>query len=454
MSRWRRRLERIRPERSGKRPGSRRLRRRVSRAFASLRHRVETRWIRWTGHLAPGRVWRTVWGVALLVGIVSLGARAGLQAYARSDVDERRHTGSPILPPLPREYTGVPLRAYLDGAVPEAHRDALLASPVLSDPEFTRRVHWWVGYWTGPARDWFPGFLDRMAWLGTSVDSALATHGFPPSLRYLPLIESGYAPDVTSGASAVGLWQLMAPTARELGLEVTPLLDERRDIQRSTDAALRYLGRLYDEFGSWHLALAAYNTGPTRVRRLLAREATDSPRTDSLFWALRERFAPETRDFLPKLYGAMWVASKPEAYGYTTPEADPVAFDVVRVPDQTTLDVVARAAGVPHAEILRLNPEFVRGITPPGRSVDVRVPRGRGGSFSVMFALIPPDQRVTFVEHVVQAGETLGSIAARYGVGAGEIEQANPGLEPRLLSIGIRLTVPVAPALGAGDEVS
>jgi membrane-bound lytic murein transglycosylase D len=324
---------------------------------------------------------------------------------------------------------------------------AELASSLLLDSAFTSRVHWWVRYWTGPARDWFPGFLTRMAWLGTSVDSALASHGFPPSLRYLPLIESGYAPGVTSTASAVGLWQLMAPTARGLGLEITPLMDERRDFERSTDAALRYLSELHDEFGSWFFALAAYNTGPTRVRRMLQREAPGVARTDSLFWALRDRFSSETRDFLPKLYGAMWVASRPEAYGYQRPAHDPVAFDVVRVPDQTTLDVVARAAGVSHEEIVGLNHRFVRGITPAGRSVTVRVPEGRGGPFTALYALIPPEERVTFVEHVVIAGETLGGIAARYGVPAPEIEAANPGLEPRQLSVGATLTVPVAPSV-------
>lgn len=418
-----------------------------------MRYAIETGWIMRTGRLPPRMTFRGLGITLALAGIAVVGGGAVLERLAAgADADaDRAARGAvlPSLPPIPLEFDGVVLEAYLSDVLPRSERDDLLASPLLADSAFTRRVHWWVRYWTGPARDWFPGFLTRMAWLGTSVDSALASHGFPPSLRYLPLIESGYAPGVTSSASAVGLWQLMAPTALELGLEVTPLLDERRDFERSTDAALRYLSGLHEEFGSWFFALAAYNTGPTRVRRMLEREAPGVPRTDSLFWALSHRFSSETRDFVPKLYGAMWVASRPEAYGYEAPEPDPVAFDVVRVPDQTTLDVVARAAGVSHEEIVGLNHRFVRGITPAGRAVMVRVPEGRGGPFTALYALIPPEERVTFVEHIVRAGETLGGIAALYGVPAAEIGAANPGLEPRQLRVGATLTVPVAPSVRA-----
>ena len=295
----------------------------------------------------------------------------------------------PVLPPIPARFDGTPLSWRLDAAgVPPEARDALLSSPVLRDPEFARAVHWWVEYWRVAATRWFPGFLERMAWLGGTVDSALAHHELPPSLRYLPLIESGYDPRVTSRARAVGLWQLMSPTARGLGLEVSALIDERRHPEKSTTAALAYLTDLHDEFDSWFIALAAYNSGPTRVRGILRRHAPDEPRTDSLFWALRHRFAPETRDFLPKLYGAMWVASRPEAYGYAPPTVQPWAFDAVSVPAEVSLDVVARAAEVPATEVTRLNPELVRGVTPPGRRSSVRIPEGRNRIFQANYPLI------------------------------------------------------------------
>jgi hypothetical protein len=225
--------------------------------------------------------------------------------------------GLPELPVLTNSFRGITLDRYLRPPdITADEMDDLLASPVLRDPEFASDVHWWVGYWTVSASRWFPSWLDRMADRGGAVDSALVAQGFPASLRYLPLIESGYDPQVTSQRGAVGMWQLMPSTARGLGLEVSVLTDERRHVDKSTEAALRYLDTLHAEFGSWFLTLAAYNTGPTRVRSILRRYAPAESGSDSLFWALREHFPRETREFVPKLYGAMWVASRPEAYGY------------------------------------------------------------------------------------------------------------------------------------------
>lgn len=405
----------------------------------------------WWGYRRRKSVWPAVF-VAATVGLavsVALGLSRRRPAPEAGTVAPVR--ALPALPQIPLRFEGVTLDTYLSAWVPYAERDELLRSPVLSDPAFAERVHWWMRYWTGPAAGWFPDFLARMAWLGTPVDSALAAYDLPPSLRYLPLIESGYSPGVSSSAAAVGLWQLMAPTARGLGLEVSPLLDERRHIEKSTRAALEYIESLHREFDSWFLTLAAYNSGPTRVRGILRRDAPGEPRTDSLFWALRGRFAPETRDFVPKLFGAMWVASRPEAYGFERPSAGRIAYDTVRVPDQTTLDVVARAAGVPYEEVARLNTEFVRGITPAGRSVSLKVPAGHGDDFLLHYPLIPDQERVTFVEHVVAAGETLAKIALRYGVRTGDIEQANPTVRARSLPVGARLTVPVAPRTEGGS---
>lgn len=242
--------------------------------------------------------------------------------------EEEELSRLPVLPVIPSSFEGMTIEAYLrTPAVPLAQMDELLTSPVLADAEFTEAVHWWVSYWTRYATRWFPGFLDRMTLRGSAVDEALMAYGFPPSLRYLPLIESGYDPGVTSRSGAVGMWQLMPPTARGLGLVVNSWVDERHDAEKSTEAALRYIEALHDEFGSWFLTLAAYNSGPTRVRNILRRHAPpDAPRTDSLFWALRSHFPLETREFVPKLYGAMFVASQPDAYGYEGSAAEPFVF--------------------------------------------------------------------------------------------------------------------------------
>ncbi|HUF75263.1 MAG TPA: transglycosylase SLT domain-containing protein [Longimicrobiales bacterium] len=328
----------------------------------------------------------------------------------------------------------------------EVFIDEILASPVLRDPDFARALDAWVRYWRGPAAPALPGFLGRMASFEALVDSALAANRLPPSLRYLPFIESGYNPGASSRAAAVGMWQFMEGTARERGMEVSPLLDQRRDPVRSTDAAVGFLSELHAELGSWFWVLAAYNGGPNRARRILRTYADGETPTDSLFWTLRTRFPLETRDFVPKLIGAVMVAGDPEGHGVEPTFVRAFRFDEVSVPDATTLDVVARVAGVSQAEIERLNPEYVRRMTPPGRRSTLRVPEGHGAAFEVAYALIPANERISFVMHRVAQGETLSHIAVRYGVRVADIEAANPGIRPRYLRVGRTLTVPVAPS--------
>mgnify|MGYP002395805723 CR=1 FL=1 len=333
--------------------------------------------------------------------------------------------------------------------------DELRGSPMLRHPEFQAEVERWIAFWTeGRGGRWFPEYLARMGAFEGTVDEALEETGLPAMLRYLPVVESGYSLRAVSSASAVGLWQFMAPTARGYGMEVSALRDERRNPFKATTAATRFLGSLRDRFGSWHLALAAYNSGPGRVQGVIRRHAPLRPRSDSLYWELRPHLPRETRDFVPKLYAAAWIAENPERYGIPEPAPlPPFAFDEVTVPDATTLDVVARAAGVDQEAVEHLNPELVRGITPPGQETVLRVPPGSADRFQEEYALIPPSERVSFVEHRVQPGETLGHIAIRYGVPVREVREANPDLRPRYLQIGQRIIVPIAP-LGGRTEAN
>lgn len=334
--------------------------------------------------------------------------------------------------------------AYLAPPAGEAVVDELLASRVLRDPSFGEALEGWIDYWRGPAASWFPTFVRRMGAYEQTVDSALAERRLPPSLRYLPLIESGYNPAAYSRASAVGMWQFMAGTARERGLEVGPFVDRRRDPYQATGAAVEFLETLHGEFDSWFLALAAYNGGPNRTRRILRQHAPLAEPSDSLFWALRRHWPRETREFVPKLLSAILVAQEPHRYGFEALAKDPpLRFDEVVVPDGTTFDVLADAAGVEEDEIRLLNPELFRGFTPPGVEVRVRVPEGRGELFAERYALVPPDERMTSVEHSVAAGETLSHIAVRYGVSLSDLRAANPGVRPRYIRPGDVLTVPL-----------
>jgi len=254
--------------------------------------------------------------------------------------------------------------------------DAILASPMLQDPQFVAEVHKWMLFWETRHSKWVPSYLERMTWFEGNVDAVLAEHDLPWSLRFLPILESGYSTSAVSSASAVGLWQFMEPTAKDFGMEVTAVVDERRDPFKSTDAAAQFLGELHDEFGSWFLALAAYNAGPERIRGILRRHAPGVEMSDSLYWAVRQNLPSETRDFVPKFLGAVYVAANPEAHGYERPTPRPFQFDRVLVAEHTSLRTIARAADTTHDEIKRLNPEFIGGVTPPSRNSFVRVPLG------------------------------------------------------------------------------
>jgi len=337
----------------------------------------------------------------------------------------------------------------------EEREDLILGSALVRDPEVRRRVNYWILRWQTWGEGYFTRYLERMERYGDLVDAELVDRGLPRSLRYLPVIESGYNPVAESRAGAVGMWQFMSGTARFLGLDVTPLIDERRDPWRSTDVALDYLSELGDRFdGSWFLALAAYNSGWGRVQRILDRYGHGARPSDSLFWSLRGHFPQETRDFVPKLLAAARLARDPEAYGFEPGDSVPPAqVEQVRVPDATSLDVVASAAGVDEDEIERLNPQLLRGYTPPDRETALRVPTGTAERFRVAYARIPTDQRVSFVEHKIRSGQTLSWVAAHYHVGMAELRAANPRIQPRRLQIGQWVVVPRSPTATSGSEV-
>ena len=380
--------------------------------------------------------------VFVAAGVLTVAGCAAGASLAPSAGRPQASLASPDLPPVERRIE----LALREHPAVDVRIDELLATPMMNDPSFRAAVEGWVRYWSESAAEAVPDFLGRMESYGALVDSSLQAANLPPSLRYLPFIESGYNPRAASRASAVGMWQFMSATAGGLGMHVSPLLDERRDPEKSTAAAVKFLADLHNEFDSWFLALAAYNGGPNRVRRVMTRYAPGVPGSDSLFWALRRHFPAETREFVPKLFGAMAVAGNPDDHGHERADHPPFRFDVVSVPDATSLDVIARAASVDQEEIERLNPQFVRGMTPPGRTTSVRVPEGKGGAFAAAYALIPPNERVSFVEHRVASGETLSHIALRYGVRVADIQAANPRVRPRSLRVGTLLTVPVAPS--------
>ena len=321
------------------------------------------------------------------------------------------------------------------------------------------RVRYYVDYFLGPARGRFTIWLGRLKRYEGMIRNRFRAHGVPEDMVYIGIIESGYSNTAVSRANAVGMWQFIRSTARVYGLTIDTWVDERRDPFKATDAAARYLAYLNSLFGSWYLAAAAYNGGEGRVLRGIRRlRNLADTLTDATFFDLSNRryLRRETRDYIPKLIAAAIIAKDPERYGFEGIRyLDPLVFDEITVPDATGLDVIARLADTTSRALMELNPQYVRGVTPPGRSAIVRVPRGKGPLVVRRYAELPPGDRVNFVEHVVRRGHTLSEIGRRYGVSVSLLRAANGNVHPRRLRIGQRLVIPLSPAartrVAAGD---
>jgi membrane-bound lytic murein transglycosylase D len=311
-----------------------------------------------------------------------------------------------------------------------------------------RRVLEYLHFFQVDARDRFSIWLSRLGRYEGMIRARLRSRGLPEDLIYLTLIESGLSNTAVSRAKAVGMWQFMAATGRGYGLVIDPWVDERRDPFKATEAAVNHLAYLVERLGSVYLAAAAYNAGAGRVERGIGRLPGEvDSLTDHVFFQLSDRryLKRETRDYVPKLIAAALIAKQPERYGFTDiVPLGALVFDEVMVPDASGLDVIARLADTSVAALLELNPHFVRGVTPPGRAVTVRVPRGTGSLVAQRYADLPVTERVTFVDHYVTRGETLSEIARRYRVSQAMIQAANPRLRPRALRVGQRLIVPMS----------
>jgi membrane-bound lytic murein transglycosylase D len=313
------------------------------------------------------------------------------------------------------------------------------------------RVQYYLDLYRRKARERFGIWLSRMPRYESMIRERLQRVGLPGDLVYLALIESGFSNTATSRARAVGMWQYMKGTAKLYGLRVDSWVDERRDPYRATDAAVRHLNDLSHRFGSLYLAAAAYNAGSGKVSRSLVRlpeDDADSVNSDATFFRLYDTklLRRETKDYVPKLIAAALIAKEPARYGFEVAPVELAAYDSIVVPGMTGLDVIARLADTTVAAIRELNPQFLRLATPPGVTAVVRIPAGRGPATEAAYAVLPVERRVTFVEHSVSRGETLGGIAHRYRVSLRLLTAANPRLRGRL-RIGQRVIVPTGGAV-------
>jgi membrane-bound lytic murein transglycosylase D len=263
--------------------------------------------------------------------------------------------------------------------------------------------------------------------------------GAPEELAYLSMPESGLRTDARSWARAVGLWQFMKGTGAMYGLRVNWWIDERRDFEKSTRAAARHLKDLYSELGDWNLVLGAYNAGAGRIFRAMRRSGS----TD--YWEMRRHLPRQTRNYIPQFIAVARIILNPQKHGFTDFQlADSLAFDVVEINDCIDLRVLAKCALTTVDTLQDLNPELLRWCTPPGvTGYRFRIPPGRKDTFLVSYAKIPAEQKKDWAIHTVKRGETVSSIARKYGLAVSLLKDLNNIHSDRRLSVGTVLALPL-----------
>ena len=178
------------------------------------------------------------------------------------------------------------------------------------------RVDYHIARFTGEKREEFAGYLARKGEYESMIREKLRRRGMPEELLYLAMIESGFNPEAHSAQAARGIWQLVPDTARRWGLQVDDAVDERKDAEKATDAALSYLSYLYNRFGSWYLAAAAYNSGENRVARIMTEATGKESGTDEDYLRVWEQLPGETRDFVPAMIAAIRIGTEPARYDF------------------------------------------------------------------------------------------------------------------------------------------
>ena len=278
------------------------------------------------------------------------------------------------------------------------------------------------------------------------IQRVLMQEGLPSDLMYLAQAESAFQPQALSGAGARGLWQFMSFRGKEYGLEHSWWVDERQDPEKATQAAAHHRRDLYDMFGDWYLAMAAYDSGPGNVQRAVERTGYAD------FWELYRRnvLPKETRNYVPIILALTLISKDPARYGIEFEPDDPLRTDTVKLDHPIDLRLISDTLDIDVNTLRSLNPQLLHLVTPASPGFVLHLPEGTADQFNSAMADIPPDKWLTWRRHQVAAGETLTVIAAKYHVTAASIADANE-IDPHdPLENGDKLIIPLTTESLAG----
>ncbi|HEY7369246.1 MAG TPA: LysM peptidoglycan-binding domain-containing protein [Thermoanaerobaculia bacterium] len=259
------------------------------------------------------------------------------------------------------------------------------------------------------------------------IQRVFAEEGLPADLAYLPIIESSFLPHANSYASARGIWQFMPRTGRHYGLSSNAVVDERADPEKATRAAARYLSYLHDLFGDWYLALAAYNAGEGKILRAMQRTGARD------FWELARTstIRAQTKNYVPAYLAATLIAKNPLHYGFEVEYEAPLVYETVLLDRPVRITDLAAGDSVDIDELIKLNPELRTAVTPrQPEGYSLKVPPGQRTAVLLAYAAAPTAKLPTYKRHTVKKGQTMSSIARRYGVSTTSLAAAN-GLSTR-----------------------
>ena len=303
------------------------------------------------------------------------------------------------------------------------------------------------------------GLIERMLTVSQfyfpMFEEQLDKYDIPLEMKYLAIVESALNPRARSRVGATGLWQFMYGTGKMYKLDVSSYVDERSDPIKSTEAACKYLSKLYDIFDDWDLALAAYNSGPGNVNKAIRRSGGYKN-----YWNIRRNLPRETAGYVPAFLATMYLLEYADEHGIKAQKANRTYFetDTIHVKSMITFDQISELVGVDVEELKVLNPSYKLNIIPyvAGKEYTLRLPKPAMGKFvanetaiyahveaqlkskeSPLPQLVKADDRIRYK---VRSGDYLGKIAERFGVGVSQIKSWN-GLRSNNLRIGQRLTI-------------
>lgn len=305
---------------------------------------------------------------------------------------------------------------------------------------FNRAVENSLYFFSERIKERFSIVLSRSGRYIPMIGNIFKEKNLPPELVFLPLIESGFNLYALSPKKALGLWQFIPSTGKRYGLKINWWVDERLDPIKATVAAAHYLNDLYDMFGYWNLALAAYNAGEGRIMRALKKAKTDD------FWTIRNTnyIKKETKNYVPLYIAATAIAKDPEGFGFQDINyKEPMTYDEVTINSPMDIKVIARYAGVDVKEIRELNPELRRWCTPLNvPSYTLRLPVGTKERFLTNLSSAGGVRHFSAGHYTVKRGDTLKKIATRLGISVEVIRELNSLNKDSKLRAGSIILVP------------